>query len=842
MKLSFSTLACPDFEWTDIYSMAKDLGYDGIEIRGLGQDIVAVKAKPFTEKYLPATVNKLKSLGLEIPCLSSGCALKFKDKEDETISEITSYIDLAAKLGTPYIRILGDKDPMPVDEVDDDYVASVLTKLADIAKEKCDVTLLVETNGVYADTKRLKALLDKVGRSEVAALWDMHHPYRYCGESAAETIANLGTYIRYCHIKDSVMTDGNLQYKLMGEGDMPLQGMLDSLKATGYEGYVSLEWVKRWSNNLCDAGIVFPQYMDYMAPYRRKQHKHPLQTDNRGTGKYIWPKERIIDYTFPDVLDRVCEEFPDQYAFRYTELDYTRTYPEFRNDVDTFARALIAMGAKKGSHVAIWATNVPAWYITFWATTKIGAVLVTVNTAYKVHEAEYLLRQSDTDILVMVDGYKDSDYVAIMNELCPELKNCEPGKLSSAKLPRLKSIITTDSKQPGCYTWDEAMALAEKVPYSEVENLRRTIDKHDVCNMQYTSGTTGFPKGVMLTHYNVVNNGKAIGDCMDLSTADKMMIQVPMFHCFGMVLAMTASVTHGVTMSPITAFSPRKGLHCINQEKITAFHGVPTMFIAMLEHENFDKTDFSHMRTGIMAGSPCPIKVMEEVIEKMHMPEICITYGQTEASPATTMSKTSDSIETRVNTVGGPIFGVECKIVDPETGEELPDETDGEFCARGYNIMKGYYKMPEATAAAIDSDGWLHSGDLARRTKEGYFKITGRIKDMIIRGGENIYPKEIEEFLYTNDKVKDVQVIGVPDEQYGEEIMACIVLKEGETATEEEIKDFVRSHMAKHKVPRYVDFVDGFPMNAAGKILKYKMREQAVEKLKLQKADSIVTA
>ncbi|MBE6880345.1 MAG: AMP-dependent synthetase [Ruminococcaceae bacterium] len=842
MKISFSTLACPDFEWTDIYSMAKDLGYDGIEIRGLGQDIVAVKAKPFTEKHLPGTVNKLKSLDLEIPCLSSGCALKYKEKEAETISEITSYIELAAKLGTPYIRILGDRDPMPVDEVDDDYVASVLTKLADIAKEKCDVTLLVETNGVYADTKRLKALLDKVGRSEVAALWDMHHPYRYCGESANDTIANLGTYIRYCHIKDSVMTDGELQYKLMGEGDMPLKDMLDSLRATGYEGYVSLEWVKRWSNNLCDAGIVFPQYMDYMTPYKKKQHKHPLQTDNRGTGKYIWPKERIIDYTFPDVLDRVCEEFPDQYAFRYTELDYTRTYPEFRNDVDTFARALIAMGAKKGSHVAIWATNVPAWYITFWAATKIGAVLVTVNTAYKVHEAEYLLRQSDTDILVMVDGYKDSDYVAIMNELCPELKTCEPGKLRSAKLPRLKSIVTTDSKQPGCFTWDEAMALSETVPLSEVENMRRAIDKHDVCNMQYTSGTTGFPKGVMLTHYNVVNNGKAIGDCMDLSTADKMMIQVPMFHCFGMVLAMTASVTHGVTMSPITAFSPRKGLHCINEEKITAFHGVPTMFIAMLEHPDFDKTDFSHMRTGIMAGSPCPIKVMEEVIEKMHMPEICITYGQTEASPATTMSKTSDTIEARVNTVGGPIFGVECKIVDPETGEELPDETDGEFCARGYNIMKGYYKMPEATAAAIDSDGWLHSGDLARRTKDGYFKITGRIKDMIIRGGENIYPKEIEEFLYTNDKVKDVQVIGVPDEQYGEEIMACIVLKEGETATEEEIKTFVRDHMAKHKVPRYVDFVDGFPMNAAGKILKYKMREQAVEKLKLHKADSIVTA
>jgi fatty-acyl-CoA synthase len=329
---------------------------------------------------------------------------------------------------------------------------------------------------------------------------------------------------------------------------------------------------------------------------------------------------------------------------------------------------------------------------------------------------------------------------------------------------------------------------------------------------------------------------------MDLSTADKLMIQVPMFHCFGMVLAMTASVTHGTTMCPIPAFSPKKSLNCINKEQITAFHGVPTMFIAMLEHEDFPKTDFSHMRTGIMAGSPCPVKVMQEVIDKMHMSEICITYGQTEASPATTMSKITDSIETRVNTVGGPIFGVECKIVDPETGEELPDNTDGEFCARGYNIMKGYYKMPEATAAAIDSDGWLHSGDLARRTPEGNFKITGRIKDMIIRGGENIYPKEIEEFIYTHPKVKDVQVIGVPDKQYGEEIMACIILKEGETSSEAEIKEFVLSHMAKHKVPKYVDFVTEFPMNAAGKILKYKMRENAVEKLGLQAESKIVTA
>ncbi|MBQ0109846.1 MAG: AMP-binding protein, partial [Clostridiales bacterium] len=390
--------------------------------------------------------------------------------------------------------------------------------------------------------------------------------------------------------------------------------------------------------------------------------------------------------------------------------------------------------------------------------------------------------------------------------------------------------------------WEEALTLADNVPAEEVYRRAALINKHDVCNMQYTSGTTGFPKGVMLTHYNVVNNVKNIGDCMDLSSADRMMIQVPMFHCFGMVLAMTASVTHGVTMSPLTYFSPKRALDCINKQKITCFHGVPTMFIAMLENENFDKTDFSHMRTGIMAGSPCPIKVMEDVIEKMHMPEICITYGQTEASPGCTMSKTTDSIEDRVNTVGGAMFGVECKIIDPATGLDAPIGVDGEFVARGYNIMKGYYKMPHATAVTIDEDGWLHTGDLARKLENGYYKITGRIKDMIIRGGENIYPKEIEDFIYTHPKVKDIQVIGVPDEQYGEEIMACVILKEGESATEDEIKQYVKDHMAKHKTPKYVSFVTEFPMNAAGKILKYKMRDMAVEQLSLQKAAGIVTA
>ncbi|MBO5266968.1 MAG: AMP-binding protein [Ruminiclostridium sp.] len=840
MKISFSTLACPDFSWSDIYSMAKDLGFNGIEVRGIGEETNVVKAKPFTAEKIDATAQKLQKLGLEIPCLSTGCCLKFADKHDEIVEEITAHVNLAEKLKTPYIRILADLTPEPQGEVDDNEIGAFLKEIAAIAEKK-NVMLLVETNGVYSDTKRLKNLLDSVNSPAVGALWDMHHPYRYMGESGQTTVENLGNYIKFIHVKDSEIKDGKLTYKLMGEGDMPLREMLASLQKIGYDGYISLEWVKRWSRDLYAAGIVFPQFARYMKPYLIAK-KSKLQIDNRGTGYYPWPKETIINETFPDVLDRICEEFPNQYAFRYTELDYTRTYPEFRDDVKRFARALVAMGVKKGDHVAIWATNVPAWYITFWACAYIGAVLVTVNTAYKIHEAEYLLHQSDTHTLVMIDGYKDSDYVGIMKELCPELAASKPGELVSERLPFLKNIITTDSEQPGCFTWDAAMALADTVPEATIEKMRSKINKDDVVNMQYTSGTTGFPKGVMLTHYNVVNNGKAIGDCMDLSTHDRMMIQVPMFHCFGMVLAMTASITHGVTMSPIPAFSPRKGLACINKEKITCFHGVPTMFIAMLGHEDFDKTDFSNMRTGIMAGSPCPIKTMQEVIEKMHMPEICITYGQTEASPATTMSKTTDSIEIRVNTVGASLFGVETKIVDPETGEELGDDMDGEFCARGYNIMKGYYKMPEATAAAIDSEGWLHSGDLARRTPDGYYKITGRIKDMIIRGGENIYPKEIEEFFYTHPKVKDVQVIGVPDKAYGEEIMACIVLKPGEEATDEEMKKYALERLAKHKVPRYIAFVENFPMNAAGKILKYKMREWAVDYLNLHDANKIVTA
>ena len=840
MKIAFSTVGCPEWSWTDIYIMAKDLGFNGIELRGLENELNLLRTRPFNDANVAETVKKLEKVNLSVSCLASSCFLGGTGDEDEALKEGFEYIELASKINCKYIRILGDRNPAPKEPIDDERVIKLLNRLLPKAIE-ADVYLLVETSGVYSDTKRLAKIIESVNNPHVAVLWDIHHPYRFMNEAPEDTYKNIGKYLKYVHIKDSVIENGNVQYKILGDGDIPVTEILDLLRTSGYDEYVSLEWVKRWNKTLTDAAVVFPAFANFMSDYLIGTAK-TLYDSKAGTGKYPWPKEHLIDCTFPDVLDRICTEFPNQYAFRYTELDYTRTYTEFRDDVNRFARSLIAMGVKKGDHVAIWATNVPAWYITFWATVTIGAVLVTVNTAYKIHEAEYLLRQSDTHTLVMVDSCKDSDYVEIIKTLCPELETSKPGEFNSKKLPCLKNIITVDSKQPGCFSWEEADALADTVDVSEVAKMRSKVNIHDVCNMQYTSGTTGFPKGVMLTHYNVVNNGKAIGDCMDLSTADRMMIQVPMFHCFGMVLAMTASITHGVTMSPMPAFSPRKSLACINKEKITAFHGVPTMFIAMLGHEDFDKTDFSYMRTGIMAGSPCPVKVMEDVINKMHMSEICITYGQTEASPACTMSWTDDNIDTRVNTVGRAIYGVKCKIVDPETGEELPDNVDGEFVAKGYNIMRGYYKMPEATEAAIDENGWLHTGDLARRLPDGNYKITGRIKDMIIRGGENIYPKEIEDFIYTHEKVQDVQVIGVPGEAYGEEIMACVILKPGETSSEEEIKKYVLDHMAKHKVPSFVAFVDEFPMNAAGKILKYKMREWAVDLLNLHKANSIETA
>ena len=550
----------------------------------------------------------------------------------------------------------------------------------------------------------------------------------------------------------------------------------------------------------------------------------------------------FIENTLGGVLDDLSKNNPNGWAVRYTDRNYFRTWKELNDEADLIARGMMSLGVKKGDHVAIWATNTPEWILTLFAAAKIGAVLVTVNTNFKIFELEYLLRQSDTKLLVMIGGFKNNDYVATVNELLPELKTTS-GEIESEHLPFLKRVVFAGKETPeGMLNFEDLKILGGDFPVEIYEENKKTLNTHDVVNMQYTSGTTGFPKGVMLTHYNILNNGKTIGDGMKFTKNDKLCITVPFFHCFGLVLAMMACITHGTTMVPVERYSPVPVMNAISVEKCTAVHGVPTMFIAMLEHAQFNNFDFSSLRTGIMAGSPCPIEVMKKVIDKMNMREIVIVFGQTEASPGCTMTTTSDSIDKRVNTVGSAFPGVECKIIDPESGEELPINTPGEFCARGYNIMKGYYKMPEATAQAVDKDGWLHTGDLCTVDEDGYYKVVGRIKDMIIRGGENIYPKEIEECLYTCDKVSDVQVIGVPSEAYGEEVMACVILKEGEEMTEEEVKEFVGARMAKHKVPRYVRFVDSFPTNAAGKIQKFKMREEAIEILKLQTAASIETA
>ncbi len=832
MKLSFSTNGW-NLPVNKLIDLCAENKIDALEIHDINAPAFKTEGA-FADNNLNALKRALFEKGVKISCFDAVCNITDFSREKENREEIETLLDLSSKLNVEYVRIRTTDEI--VTEQTEDKLRKFIAPIIKVAKEK-NVTVLLESMGAYSSTEKLAAFLNGFASDNFSALWDMHHTHTYSKETADTSVENLGKHIKHIHIKDSKAENGKIEYCLLGEGDLPIKSVFDSLRSINYEGYVSLELMSEWLESLGDPDIVLPQFAGYMGTFEAvPSWQSKLYDNKRKTGKYIWEKETLIERTFSQVLDRVVEEFPDQIAFKYTTLDYTRTYSEFRDEVDVVARSLLSIGVKPGDHVAVWATNVPEWYLTFWATTKIGAVLVTVNTAYKIHEVEYLLKQSDTHTLVLIKGWRDSDYAGIINELCPELKDLKKGeKLHSKRLPFLRNVVTVGFEQDGCLTYSEMMEKSVTVSHEELIRIANAVDVNSVCNMQYTSGTTGFPKGVMLTHYNIVNNGKCIGDRMDLSTADRMMIQVPMFHCFGMVLAMTASMTHGVTICPLPYFSPKPALACINQERITCFHGVPTMFIAMLAHEDFAKTDFSYMRTGIMAGSPCPVAVMQEVLDKMNMKEITIVYGQTEASPGCTMSSTDDSIDVRVNTVGRPLPNIECKIVDPETNLEVPDNTVGEFVARGYNLMKGYYKMPKATALAIDEEGWLHTGDLALRTPEGNFRITGRLKDMIIRGGENLYPKEIEDFLYTHPKISDVQVVGVPDEKYGEEAYAYIILNDGEELSEPELRQYCVERIAKHKVPRYFDFVKSFPMNAAGKILKYKMREEAAAKIKAKK-------
>lgn len=824
MKLSFSTRGWAHLSWDECVEAAENMGFEGIEVYNLTKfPALMDKSGPFHKYNMTATVRQLREKKLSIPCLDTSCDMS---ADDDAIERVKTLCDVAKTMQIPYVSIVALSDR-------EETVRERVTELLPYAA-KNNVTILIKTSGIYADTERLRRFMDEFACDELAALWDVHHPYRDYDESAAATIKNLGAYVKHVHLRDS---DDKDNYNLVGEGNFIIADVMRALSSVDYDGFISLEWKPEWMPELPDYEVIFPHFVNYMGRFEKTRgQKKKLYPNHDGTGQYVWKKDELINLTFSQVLDRMVEEFPDQYAFKYTTLDYTRTYEEFREDVDNFAKALISLGVKAGNKVSVWATNVPAWYIAFWATTKIGAVLVTVNTAYKSHEADYLLRQSDTHTLIMIESCLDSNYRQIINELCPEIASNTPGEpLHCKRLPFLRNVITVGFKQPGCLTFEEAMERSELVTQDELDAMASKVRPDDVCNMQYTSGTTGFPKGVMLTHYNVVNNGKCIGDRMGLSTADRMMIQVPMFHCFGMVLSMTSSLTHGATICPLPYFSAKSSLACINQERITCFNGVPTMFIAMFNHEDYRKTDFSHMRTGIMAGAGCPPELMKRAADpaEMNMRGIVSVYGQTESAPGSTMSAWQDDLALRTETVGYNFPHIECKIINPETGEEVGVGENGEFCSRGYNTMKGYYKMPEATRDTVDEQGWLHSGDLACKNPDGTYVITGRLKDMIIRGGENLYPKEIEEFIYTHPQVQDVQVIGVPDKRYGEEAMACIILKDNATVTVEEMHDYIAASMARHKVPKYIEFVDSFPMNAAGKVLKYKMREDAAKRLGL---------
>ena len=542
----------------------------------------------------------------------------------------------------------------------------------------------------------------------------------------------------------------------------------------------------------------------------------------------------LLHLTIGKLLEKTAADAPDHEAVVYPDRGLRYTYREFDQLCRKVAKGLMALGIDKGEHVAIWASNTPEWLTAQFASAKAGAVLVTANTNYQLSELEYVLKQSDATTLILMESYRGTSYIDILCKLIPELKEGEPGRLASERLPFLKNIILLgDQRHPGMYLWDDLLKLSGSVSEKALDRRMERLKEHDVINMQYTSGTTGFPKGVMLTHSNLANNAANIAECMNLSKKDRMCIPVPFFHCFGCVLGTLACVTAGATMVPVQEFSPKEVLSAVETEKCTALHGVPTMFIAELNDPDFASYDLSSLRTGIMAGSNCPIEVMKKVIDNMGMSEITIAYGQTEASPVITQTRVNDSLKRRVETVGRALPNVEVKITEPGTNREVERGVQGELCTRGYHVMKGYYKNPEATAAVIDEDGFLHTGDLAVMDEEGYCRITGRLKDMIIRGGENIYPREIEEFLYKHPDILDVQIVGVPDETFGEEVSAWIKLKSGASMTADELKEYCKGKIARYKIPRYIAFVEEFPMTASGKVQKLKLREQALEHFQL---------
>ncbi|MBO4498906.1 MAG: AMP-binding protein [Bacteroidaceae bacterium] len=538
---------------------------------------------------------------------------------------------------------------------------------------------------------------------------------------------------------------------------------------------------------------------------------------------------QLSEKTLGQYLEYWAEHTPDKEYVVYSDRDLRFTWKEFNERVDDMARGLVAIGVTKGTHVGLWAQNVPDWLTFLYACAKLGAVCITVNTNYKQSELEYLVKDSDMHTLCLTDGTWESNYVDMTYAMLPELRECQRGHLKSERFPNLKNVVYIgQEKYRGMYNTAEILLLGENTDDEEFDRLRNSVNCHDVVNMQYTSGTTGFPKGVMLTHYNIANDGFLTGEHMHFTNNDKLCVCVPLFHCFGVVLATMNCLTHGCTQVMVERFDPLVTLASVHRERCTALYGVPTMFIAELNHPMFDMFDLTCLRTGIMAGSLCPIELMRKVEEKMHL-HVTSVYGLTESSPGMSQTRVDDPDEVRYTTVGRDYEFVDVKVLDPETNKEVPVGVQGEMCCKGFNVMKGYYKNPKATAEVIDENGYLHSGDLGVMDENGNYRITGRIKDMIIRGGENIYPREIEEFLYHLPGVRDVQVAGVPSKKYGEEVGAFIILDEGAQLSTEEVRDFCRGKIARYKIPKYVFFVKEYPLTGSGKIQKFKLRELSLK-------------